>query len=403
MATQRIDLTLSSPVVQQMYNMDISKTNDSSKIVDISTATSRLVTTTAPRLEPAKDPNFTKAYEAFMILIAEWETFLMNALNKLNQIETGMGKTLLALAQTEVKKAQENEQAVIKAQEEAAHQSFWSKFAGYFVAAFALVITALTGGATAFLLAAAVTAVMLSPASQKLEEALQNAGLTPAEIGLVQLAIVIVTAAALSAGAGMLSTTGEEVGEAEGQSLSEKAASGVKSNMLGYSAQMLMIFNPIQNFTEAFLEATGTGKDKAKLIAMIVGIVVSILAMVVSMKAGTSGEVKDVGPIKSLKNYLGPNGMSALINILRILRAGANITSGAFNIMVYKTKQHVAGLQEAVGTANQNLTIYKNAAQIESDLANQGSDQYNKEMQLVELMISNESRIIEPYDVMAKA
>lgn len=415
MATQRIDLTVSSPVVQQLFNIEQLKAEDASKIVSISQSSSkRMVTNTAPRLVPpdSKSVNFQKAYAAFMILISEWEQFLMTALNKLNQSQTGAGKSLLELAEADVQKAQKQEQEIIKQKEAAAHQSLWSKIGGYIVAGLALIVTALTGGATAFLLAAAVTAIMLSPASQDLDKALQNAGLSPAEAGLVQLIIVIVATVILSGGAGMLSA-GEDAGTgaaedgagdaAPKKSLLEKAASGLtKSNALTYGTQMFTVFNPTQNLMEGLLEASGTGKDKAKLIAMILGIITSVIALAVGMKAGAEGADKDCAAVGKFKKALGPQNLNRLLNVLRLLRAGANITSGAFNIEVYETKNAIAALQKAMGATNKNIFIEQGTAQIENDLQTQTEDQYSNAMRVVEQMISNENKILQPYDEMAR-
>jgi hypothetical protein len=175
--------------------------------------------------------------------------------------------------------------------------------------------------------------------------------------------------------------------------------------MLAYGSQAFTLFNPTQNFTEALLEATGTGKDKAKLIAMIMGIITSVLAMAVGMKAGTSAAngAKDIGAIKSVKDFLGPKALNTLINALRLLRAGANVTSNAFKIQQYKSTNDLAALQEAVGAINSHLMIEKTSSQMEYDLSNQGSEQYNKEMQTIEQMIANESKILAGYDAMARA
>ncbi|HSX26976.1 MAG TPA: hypothetical protein VLE89_08235 [Chlamydiales bacterium] len=374
--------------------------------------------------------------------------------SQVNTTQNNIASNMVALNQKEADKAQDDLKKYMAALEEQQHQSWWQRLLGVLGAVFGTILAGLTGGACAFLVAAAIMVLMTVPTDKdgtttfgKLDQALANAGLPSWASALVKVGIVIAATlvgnavgASAQVGLSMLVNSAKTAAEVAEDAAIDSAASSLPGAAAGDASaagaagagnagangandansffaqvrqagftrgavattlvQMTFAVNPFTDFVVQCAKWHGDDEDKQKLAGAIGGAIFAILAAIACDRIAASGG--DASGLLNMKNLLDPKTFKYTYNTIDAIRCGLNISSGTFGILSAKAGLDGAKAERDLGVAQSAQYIYQNDLTMTNNVVQRDQESFRTVNDMFTMTNETWQSYVEPYELAAE-
>jgi hypothetical protein len=307
----------------------------------------------------------------------------------ISTLQTSLSDDFTALSARQLDEAKKNEQNYERAVHHASHENMFRKIFSYVAAALGLVLAAVTGGAAAFLVTAALSTMamiggkanVMQDLGSSLESALRKAGcpayLVPVVTALVKVGVVVAATGAIAGAGGAVGAAANSGERQAGESFVAQAGriGFSQANVAIIGSQLLIAANPGQDLIQGLLSIPAIAKHLSEAtrneIAQIGGAVTQAIIGLIGMKLAVEDSVGANGGFSRLMN---PGSAAKAVNTLQLLSVGTTVASSYYGVQTGRA-QYAAG--EVLGEnaqAQAALELFTDLSKIANQSAQTSGD-----------------------------
>jgi hypothetical protein len=335
-----------------------------------STKKGSLLTQQSPKIEP-KQETYMEKLEAYMQALIDLQVDISHNQAQVSSAQTSISKIMIQNAEKQLDEVRQGIAKYEKEKRKAHRSSLCTKIFGGIAAALCVVLAVATGGALTCLVALSVMAITMSGASDKLDHAMEKAGIPAGARFAIKIAMVL-AATALTCGVGGLAEVAaagaqdiEEAAAEESSSLLSKVADQgfTKTNLYASAGGYIAAFNPGLELVSMSTSMIPMSKRTRDMVNQIVGTLTSIiLGLVCGSAAMSAAESEDAVSLSRLTTKLRISSQVMRATSVANTAAMAGLGGSLIALGIF-TKRTGDGLLQ-VGKAEGDMSLFQSLISI---------------------------------------